>query len=92
MERDNVNNGEKIKKFQNICRNLSSLCRRDAIRGKPLKSYFNHGIPVSIHSNYPALSGSADDPFGIMEIAVTGSYHIEKGKPFWMEELVTRGP
>ena len=24
------------------------------------------------HSDYPALCGSPDDPFGIMEIAVTG--------------------
>ena len=32
----------------------------------------------------------ADAPFGIMEIAVTGVYHGEKGKPWWTEELITR--
>ena len=56
----------------------------------PMKSYFDNNIIASIHSDYPALSGSADDPFGIMEIAVTGSYYEENGKPFWTEELVTR--
>lgn len=61
-----------------------------ADKAYPMKSFFDYGIPVSIHSDYPALSGSADDPFGIMEIAVTGSYHLEKGKPHWTEELVTR--
>ena len=61
-----------------------------ANKAYPMKSFFDYGIPVSIHSDYPALSGSADDPFGIMEIAVTGTYHLEKGKPVWTEELVTR--
>ena len=61
-----------------------------ATKAYPLKSFFDYGIPASIHSDYPALSGSPDDPFGIMEIAVTGTYHLEKGKPIWTEELVTR--
>ena len=56
----------------------------------PFKSFFDNGIPVSIHSDYPALSGSPDDPFGIMEIAVTGVLHSENGAPWWPEELVTR--
>ena len=56
----------------------------------PFKSFFDNGIPVSIHSDYPALSGSPDDPFGIMEIAVTGVLHSENGTPWWPEELVTR--
>ena len=61
-----------------------------ATKAYPMKSFFDYGIPASIHSDYPALSGSPDDPFGIMEIAVTGTYHLEKGKPIWPEELVTR--
>ena len=61
-----------------------------AYEAYPMKSYFNYGIPASIHSDYPALSGSADDPFGIMEIAVTGTYPLENGKPFWTQELITR--
>ncbi len=56
----------------------------------PMKSYFDHGINVSSHSDFPALSGSPDDPFGIMEIAVTGVLHGEDGKPWWPEELLTR--
>ena len=56
----------------------------------PMKSYFDHGINVTSHSDFPALSGSPDDPFGIMEIAVTGVMHGENGKPWWPEELLTR--
>ena len=56
----------------------------------PFKSFFDNNIPVSIHSDYPALSGSPDDPFGIMEIAVTGVMAGENGTPWWTEELATR--
>ena len=56
----------------------------------PMKSHFDHGINVSSHSDFPALAGSSDDPFSIMEIAVTGVYHGEKGTPWWTEELITR--
>ncbi|MBQ7155942.1 MAG: amidohydrolase family protein [Synergistaceae bacterium] len=59
-------------------------------KGYPMKSYFDYGINVSSHSDFPALSGSPDDPFGIMEIAVTGVYHLENAKAWWPEELVTR--
>ena len=61
-----------------------------ADKAYPMKSFFDYGVPVSIHSDYPALSGSPDDPFGIMEIALTGVHHLENGKPWWTEELVTR--
>ena len=56
----------------------------------PFKSFFDNNIPVSIHSDYPATSGSPDDPFGIMEVAVTGVLWTENGEPWWPEELVTR--
>ena len=59
-------------------------------KGYPMKSYFDYGINVSSHSDFPALSGSPDDPFSIMEIALTGVYHVENGKPWWTEELLTR--
>ena len=36
------------------------------------------------------MAGAPDDPFGIMEIAVTGVMTGENGKPFWPEELITR--
>ena len=61
-----------------------------ADKGYPMKSYFDNGVTVSSHSDFPALSGSPDDPFGIMEITLTGVYHGEKGKPWWTEELITR--
>jgi predicted amidohydrolase YtcJ len=56
----------------------------------PFKSFFDNNVPVTIHSDYPALSGSPDDPFGIMEIAVTGVLWSENGTPWWPEELATR--
>ena len=56
----------------------------------PMKSYFDYNIPVSSHSDFPALGGSPDDPFGIMEIAVTGVMAGEDGAPWWPEELITR--
>ena len=52
-------------------------------KGYPMKSYFDYGINVSSHSDFPALSGSPDDPFSIMEIAMTGVYHAENAKPWW---------
>ena len=48
--------------------------------GYPMKSFFDYGIKMSSHSNYPALCGSPDDQFGIMEIAVTGVYYPEHAK------------
>ena len=59
-------------------------------KGYPMKSFFDHGINVSSHSDYPAVSASPDDPFGIMEIAVTGVLWSENGTPWWPEELATR--
>ena len=56
----------------------------------PMKSYFDYGINVSSHTDFPALGGSPDDPFGIMEIAVTGVLSGENGDPFWSKELLTR--
>ena len=56
----------------------------------PLKSYFDHGITVSAHTDFPATFRSPDDPFGVMEIAVTGVYYPENAKPWWPEELLTR--
>ncbi len=61
-----------------------------ATKGYPIKSFFDNGVNISSHSDFPALSGSADDPFGIMEIAVTGINYAEFGKTWWSEELITR--
>ena len=59
-------------------------------KGYPMKSFFDHGINVSSHSDFPALCGAPDDPFGIMEIVVTGVYYPEQAKPWWTEECLTR--
>jgi len=59
-------------------------------KGYPMKSFFDNGVNVSSHSDFPALSGSFDDPFGILEIAVTGVNYLEDGKPWWTDELITR--
>ena len=59
-------------------------------RSFPMKSYFDNGINVTSHSDFPAVYNSPDDPFGIIEVAVTGLYHKEKGKVWWPEELITR--
>ena len=56
----------------------------------PMKSYFDNGVIMSSHTDFPALSGSPNDPFGVMEIAVTGVYYPEQAKPWWTEECLTR--
>ena len=61
-----------------------------ADKSYPIKSYFDNGVNVSSHTDFPALSGSPDDPFGVIEIAVTGQCYLETGKPWWTDELVTR--
>ncbi len=60
------------------------------VQGYPMKSFFDHGINISSHSDFPALSGSPDDPFSIMEIMVTGIYQPEQAKAWWTEECLTR--
>lgn len=59
-------------------------------KGYPMKSYFDNGVIVSSHTDFPALSGSSDDPFDGMETMVTGEYYPEKSKAFWTEECLTR--
>ena len=61
-----------------------------ADKSYPIRSFLDHGINVSSHTDFPALAGAPDDPFGIMELAVTGVLHGENGKPWWPEELITR--
>ena len=61
-----------------------------ALNGYPMKSFFDNGVNVTAHTDFPALSHSPDDPFGVMEIVVTGVYHLENAKPWWIEELITR--
>ena len=82
-----------------IWHHASEAVREDMLRNHPegmkdkaypMKSFFDYGVNASSHSDFPALCDSPDEPFGIMEIAVTGVYHKENGKPWWTEELLTR--
>jgi predicted amidohydrolase YtcJ len=61
-----------------------------ANKGFPMKSFFDNGVNVTSHSDFPATFHSPEDPFGIMEIAVTGVYHVENTKAWETEELITR--
>ena len=61
-----------------------------SVRGYPMKSFFDNNINVSSHTDYPALSNSPDDPFGVMEIALTGICYMESADAWWPEELITR--
>lgn len=56
----------------------------------PMKSYFDYGINMCSHTDFPALSGSPDDPFGIMTVAITGMWNPETEEPWWTDELLTR--
>lgn len=56
----------------------------------PIRCFFDYGVNVASHSDFPATSGSPDDPFGIMEIAVTGVQDPSTEDPWWTAELITR--
>ena len=61
----------------------------------PIKSFFDAGIRVSSHSDFPANIPCPQDPFGIMEVAITGQMqNPSTGEfllpPYDTEELVTR--
>lgn len=56
----------------------------------PIKSYFDNGVIMSAHSDYPALSGSSEKPFDMMEIACTGALPDKNEKPYWTAELIDR--
>ena len=63
------------------------------LHGYPIKSFFDAGVKVSSHTDYPANGTCPQDPFGIMEIAISGQM-IDKatGNPtplFDTEELIT---
>ena len=56
----------------------------------PMKSYFDNGVIMSAHTDYPALSGSSEKPFYMMEIACTGVMPGNSEKPYWTAELINR--
>lgn len=56
----------------------------------PIKSYFDNGVIMSAHSDFPALSGSSEKPFYMIEIACTGVMPESGDKPYWPSELINR--
>ncbi len=60
----------------------------------PIKSFFDAGVKVTSHSDFPANEICPQDPFGIMEIAVSGRMPYpmtdKLTPPFYTEELITR--
>ena len=57
----------------------------------PIGSFFEAGVKVSCHSDYPANIPSPQDPFGMMQAAVTGMVPDpgEHDYPFDTAELIT---
>lgn len=55
----------------------------------PIRSFFDNGIKVSSHTDFPANTGAPLDIFGIMEIAVTGM-NSPDDKVVEPQELVSR--
>ncbi len=66
----------------------------------PIKTFFDYGIKVSQSTDFPAVADSPFDPFGIMQVAVTGLCipNPEGGwdlqnygpNPYQPSELITR--
>ncbi len=58
----------------------------------PMKSFFDAGVKVSSHTDFPANGGCPQDPFGIMQVAVTGLIPNPPDgmTPFDTDELITR--
>ena len=56
----------------------------------PMKSFLDAGVKVSSHSDFPANAPSPQDPFGIMQVAVTGMVPnpAEGDRPHDTNELV----
>lgn len=66
--------------------NLSYLTKLMAEKywyeGYPYQSFLNHKVHTSISTDAPASSGAPTDPFGIMEIAVTGKQDFYGSKTY----------
>lgn len=53
--------------------NLGVMARCYTERGYPYQSFINHKIHTTISTDAPATAGGPSDPFGIMEVAMTGT-------------------
>ncbi len=73
---------------------MASLVDEEYVKhAYPIKSFFDAGAKVSSHCDFPANGTCPQDPFGIMEIAVTGQmvnpYTGAVYPAFDTEELIT---
>ena len=71
---------------------LEELLRKEYIEhAYPIRSFFDAGVKVSSHSDFPANIPCPQDPFGIMQVAVTGLPPNPPAglKPHDIDELIT---
>ena len=75
--------------FDNILKQF--LCDEYVKHAYPMKSFLDAGVRASAHSDYPANIPSPQDPFGMMQVAVTGMIPDpgELDYPFDTDELIT---
>lgn len=69
---------------------LKALPEQYALEMYPMKSFCDHGVTMTSHSDYPATSGSSELPFFIMQNAVTCEDPITPDTLCWPEEAITR--
>ncbi len=55
----------------------------------PIKSFFDAGVKVSSHSDFPANIPCPQNPFGIMQVALTGQMPNSSVPAYDTDELVT---
>lgn len=60
----------------NLAYLTSIMAEKYWYEGYPYQSFINHKVHTSISTDAPASSGSPVDPFGIMEIAATGTQNF----------------
>ncbi len=56
----------------------------------PMRSFYDHGVTMTSHSDFPALASGSEMPFYLMENAVTCVNPLVEAKPYWTEEALTR--
>lgn len=66
------------------------LPEKYAVEMYPMKSFFDHGVMMTSHSDFPATSGSSEHPFFILQNAVTCSDPVMPDTTCWPEEALTR--
>ncbi len=65
------------------------LDREYVYHAYPIKSFFDAGVKASSHSDFPANNPCPQDPFGIMQVAITGQMPDSSVPAYDTDELVT---